>query len=112
MKHLVIKDLPFKQLLPGIALRSAYLDNVMVSFVNLAEGTLIPAHSHPHEQISLIIAGQLIFSVEGEEKLVSAGEVVLVPSNVKHGVKVVEGPAVCYDCFSPIRKDYILDQNQ
>lgn len=110
MKHFVIKELKSKQLLPGIVLRSAYLEKELVSFVELAEGVTIPDHAHPHEQISLIISGQMLFRVEGEEKLVKAGEVVCVPSNAKHGVKVVGGPAVAYDCFAPVRDDYILDR--
>jgi len=110
MKHLVIKELPNKELAPGVTMRSAYLTQVMVTFVDLADGSVVPEHSHPHEQISVIVSGQLLFSVEGEERLVRGGEVVLIASGARHGVKVVGGPAVAYDCWSPIREDYILDR--
>lgn len=109
MKHLVIEDCPSKEMAPGVVLRSAYLENVMVTFVELDGDAEVPMHSHPHEQISVMIEGSLLFRVGGEEKVVKAGEVVLVPSNVEHGVKAVDGPALAYDCWSPIREDYILD---
>ena len=110
MKHVVIKQLPSKELAPGVVMRSAYLNNVMVTFVDLAAGAVVPVHAHPHEQMSVMIAGSLLFTVAGEEKMAHAGEVVLIPSGVEHGVKAVAGPAVAYDCWSPIREDYILDK--
>ena len=109
MLHKVISELPTKEMAPGVNLGSVYLENVMVTFVNLEEGSVVPPHSHPHEQISLVISGNLLFTVDGEEKLIKAGEAVLVPSGVEHGVLTVDGPAVAYDCWSPIREDYILE---
>jgi quercetin dioxygenase-like cupin family protein len=91
-------------------MRSAFLKNVMVTFVDLAAGSVVPVHSHPHEQISVMISGSLLFKVAGEEKMARAGDVVLIPSGVEHGVIATQGPAVAYDCWSPIRQDYILDQ--
>lgn len=110
MQHYVIRELKSKQMLPGVTLRSVYLEKAMVTFVDLAEGTVIPEHSHPHEQISVIVSGQMLYKVDGEERLVKAGEAVAVPAGVKHGVKVIGGPATAYDTFSPIRQDYILDK--
>jgi unsaturated pyranuronate lyase len=109
MEHKIIKDLPNKELADGVVMRSAYLKNVMVTFVDLAQDSVVPLHSHPHEQISVIISGRMKFSVDGEEREVGPGEVVLVPSDAEHGVEVTEGPAVAYDCWSPVREDYILD---
>jgi len=109
MRHLVIENLPSKELTEGVTLKEAHLDNVMVTFVDLEEGSVVPPHSHPQEQISLVISGRLLFTVDGEEKMVKAGEAVLVPSGAEHSVLVVDGPAVAYDCWSPIRKDYIIE---
>jgi len=110
MKHVVLKDLPSKELLPGISLRSIHLDKVMVTFVDLEEGALVPPHRHPHEQISLIISGSLLYNVEGEAKLVRAGEAVLVPADAEHSVSVLDGPVLAYDVFHPVREDYIFDR--
>ena len=110
MRHSVIRELPCKEMIKGVTLRSAYLDKVMVTFVDLEAGSVIPAHSHPHEQISVMISGRLLFKVAGEEKMVEAGEVVCIPSGVEHAVEAVDGPAVAYDCWSPVREDYILDK--
>jgi quercetin dioxygenase-like cupin family protein len=108
VKFFEISGLPHREMLPGITLKSVHLDNLMVTFVTLAPGTVLPDHSHPHEQISVIISGSLKFSVEGDERIVSAGQVICVPSNALHGAVVVEGPCVVYDSWSPVRADYII----
>ena len=111
MKHYyVIKELPAKEIAPGVTLRSAYLEKVMATFVDFEEGAVVPPHSHPHEQISIVISGQLLFVVDGEERLVGAGEVVLVPSAAEHSAKAIDGPVLAYDSWSPVREDYILDK--
>ncbi len=109
MEHKVIKELASKELADGVVMRSAYLKNVMVTFVDLAQESVVPVHSHPHEQISVVISGRMKFIVDGEEREVGPGEIVLVPSGVEHGVVVTKGPAVAYDCWSPVREDYVLD---
>lgn len=108
MKFFTIPDLPQKELMPGITLKSVHLDNLMVTFVTLAPGAVLPEHSHPHEQISVVISGALKFKVEGEERIVSAGHAVCIPSNALHGAVVVEGPSIVYDSWNPVRADYIL----
>ena len=65
-------------------------------------------HSHPHEQLTYIIEGSAEF-ILGEEvlKLVE-GDVILVPPNIPHSLKVTSNsPVLNLDVFTPIRDDYI-----
>lgn len=110
MKHYVIEELAAKEIAPHVTLRSVYLEKVMVTFVDFEEGAVVPVHSHAHEQISLVISGSLLFTVGGEERKVNPGEVVVVPSGVEHGARAEGGPCLAYDCWSPIRQDYVLDR--
>ena len=109
MKSLRVKDLKWKELAPGIVMRSVHLSSVMVTFIDLAKGSVVPVHSHPHEQITVVVSGSLYFTLEGEGKMVGAGEVVLIPGGASHGVRALED-SVAHDSFSPIREDYILDR--
>jgi len=60
-------------------------------------GGAIPEHVHPgQEERSLITAGEARFTVEGEERVVGAGEAIVVPVGVRHsesnrGAVEVEG---------------------
>lgn len=110
MKFFTISELPQKEIMKGISLKSVHLHNLMVTFVTLESGAVLPEHSHEHEQISVIISGVLRFSVEGEERIVSAGQAVCIPSNALHGAEVIEGPCIVYDSWNPVRTDYIIKQ--
>lgn len=110
MSYHVISNLPKKELAPGVVMSSVNLKNLMVTFVSLQDGAVVPEHSHPHEQISVVISGMLRFTVGEEQYSVKEGEAVLVPSNRKHSAVAVNGPCVAYDSWSPVRDDYILER--
>jgi|SRR5271166_2693060 len=48
-------------------------------------GGVIPEHVHPHQEERFIIAtGEGHFVVDGEERVVGAGETIVVPAGVRH----------------------------
>jgi mannose-6-phosphate isomerase-like protein (cupin superfamily) len=48
-------------------------------------GGAIPEHSHPHQEERFIIsAGQAHFTLNGEQRVVGAGETITVPVGVRH----------------------------
>ncbi len=67
-----------------------------------------PEHTHPHEQIGLCLEGQMIFTVNGQEYVVHAGEFYHIPSHAPHAERN-DGtvPAILTDFFSPIRSDLL-----
>lgn len=85
------------------------LEKIMLNLVSFEPGAEIPEHHHPHEQISLVIEGELEFELEGEKFSLKAGEGVLIPSEMKHGAKARK-KTLAYDCFSPPRWDYLKKQ--
>jgi len=110
LKHFAtISDLPSREIAPGVLMRSVHLENVMVTFVEIREGAVVPEHSHPHEQITVVISGRLRFRLGGSERLMRAGETVAIPPGYAHSAVAEGGACVVYDCWSPVRKDYILD---
>ena len=68
---------------------------------------MTPIHSHHHEQITLVERGRVDFFVEGEKKTVQAGEVLVFPSNIKHGATMLDEEVVLIDIFSPPREDFL-----
>ena len=105
-------ELPKMELFPGALSSILAGKNLMLSFLDLAAGGTVPEHSHPHEQAGLMIAGKLRFRIGSEEQVMGAGDAFLVPSNVVHSGKVLEGPAKVLDIFSPVRDDYIDKYNK
>ena len=102
-----LDKLEYKNIFDGVKARLAYGEKIMMSFVNIEPGIVIPEHSHPHEQMGMLLEGEAEFIIGGEKKLVKQGEAYLIPSNVKHQVTTFKKPVLALDIFSPIREDYI-----
>lgn len=97
-----------KEVLPGIRVGSAFLENLMLTHFTMEAGSVVPPHSHPHEQISFVVSGELDFTLEGETRRVGPGEGCAVPAGVRHEVRVLK-QAVVIDCWHPVREDYIVN---
>lgn len=54
----------------------------------------IPQHSHPFDEIRMIVSGKLIMDVTGNRLLLYPGDRITIPSNTKHSKKV-EGEEIC-----------------
>ena len=77
-----------------------------VARIVLRQGAVVPRHSHESEQFSLILSGALKFFFDEGERIVRAGEMVFIPSNVPHAAEALED-TVDLDIFSPRREDWI-----
>ena len=108
MEFFDLDDLKEKQVLEGITLRSVSGEKAMMTFFVFEEGAVIPAHSHPHEQITYVLEGELEFSLKGEARVLGKGQGVVIPSDVEHSARVIKGPARALDAWHPLREDYKL----
>ena len=93
--------------LHGFTFKEAHLGNVMLTWVEMEPGSILPEHKHDHEQISLVLEGKLELTVGGNTKVMLKGDVAVVPSNVLHGGRVGDEFTIAVDAWHPIRKDYI-----
>ena len=85
-------------------------DKVMAAQVYIAKGGVVPEHHHESEQISYVMTGALQFAIEGREVVVSAGQVLRIPSNAPHAAVALED-SLSLDIFSPIRTDWLTGQD-
>ena len=85
---------------------------MMLAQVFLDKGAIVPKHSHDNELLTWVVEGALKFWLgnEGElgyeERIVSAGEVMYIPSNVPHKAEALED-TLDVDVFSPPRQDWL-----
>jgi quercetin dioxygenase-like cupin family protein len=77
---------------------------VEFAFADGAEG--LP-HSHPHVQSTFVKAGRYAFTVGDASFEVGPGDAFVIPSGVTHGCKLLEGPGVLLDSFTPRRDDFL-----
>ena len=81
-------------------------ENEMLAQIYLKRGVQVPMHSHESEQMTYILQGSLRFLVEGEEILVSEGEVLHIPPRIPHQAEALEDTFLL-GVFSPIRRDWV-----
>lgn len=95
-----------EQLNPTFARQVIHGDTMTVARVYLKKGCIVPEHSHPNEQISMMEQGVLRFMFGSDEVIVKAGETLRIPANVPHSAEALED-SVATDLFSPPRQDWI-----
>jgi len=95
-----------KVLAPGVTAKIASGERMMLSLVTLAPNAVVPTHSHPHEQMGMLVSGTMEFTIEGETRTLSGSGMYLVPGGVPHAAKAGPGGAVALDAFSPPREEY------
>jgi quercetin dioxygenase-like cupin family protein len=95
-----------KVLAPGVTAKIASGEKMMLSLVTLAPDAVVPTHSHPHEQMGMMVSGTMEFTIAGETRQLSGNEMYLVPGGVPHAAKAGPGGAVALDAFSPPRGEY------
>jgi quercetin dioxygenase-like cupin family protein len=94
------------KIFPGVEIRTSWCKHMMLSVVHLEAGAVVPDHSHPHEQMGIMISGRLQFTIGGHTRILSPGDIWRIPGGVVHRVVAIDGPAVALDAFHPIREDY------
>jgi quercetin dioxygenase-like cupin family protein len=110
LQHLRWSDMKEEWLNPKISRRLAVGEREMLGWIWLKKGAVVPAHKHLSEQITFILKGALKFTILGEDYTVRSGEVLIIPSNVVHEAVALEDTDD-FDCFSPLRKDWLTGKD-
>jgi len=101
------EDLPEEKVNSMISRKFVVGEKEMFLLVTLKKGAIFPKHSHPHEQLTYILKGELRFEVGDREPfVVREGEVVNIPPNVEHSVTALED-TLDLDAYTPIREDLL-----
>jgi len=77
-----------------------------IAHIYLKAGAVVPRHSHPNEQVSLVRSGRLRFVFDDGERIVVAGQVMEIAPGLPHLVEALED-SVALDLFNPPRQDWI-----
>jgi quercetin dioxygenase-like cupin family protein len=64
-------------------------------------GTSFPDHSHAVDKIDAVLSGQFRMSMNGQSRILRAGDMVEVPNGVVHSAEVVgDEPVISLDAVS------------
>ena len=70
------------------------------------KGAVAARHSHPHEQIVVMVQGKLRLKVGDTETIMGRDDIVVIPPGTPHEAEALEDTVVI-DIFSPPREDFL-----
>ena len=100
-----VENREWKQLMPGVRARTFWGDQMMVCHIVLDEGTIVPMHSHPHEQGGTVVSGEVEFTIDGETKILKSGDSYIVKGGIEHAATAIT-ECTLFEIFSPVREEY------
>lgn len=100
-----LEEIEQRELLPGLHVRFVHSQKMTLAYWEIKAGSEMPLHSHPHEQITNILEGQLELTLGEEKRSLSPGSAAVIAPDVPHAGKAITDCRVL-DAFHPVREDY------
>jgi len=100
------EEVPLTLLVEGSNSHLVRGSNVMLSFLTMKAGSVFELHSHPQEQIMVVLEGYCDEVIEDKVYRVGPGDVLRLPPHVRHGAFLRDVDCKALDIFAPARADY------
>tara|TARA_R110001583_G_scaffold83819_3_gene221052 strand:- start:1403 stop:1750 length:348 start_codon:yes stop_codon:yes gene_type:complete len=88
----------------------AHEPSLLMARIAFESGSKGALHSHPHAQITHVLSGSFAVTVDGDERILGAGDSYYAVPGVMHGMECLSAGEVI-DSFSPVREDFLSDEN-
>ena len=99
------RELTQFQLADGVIAKALFGEGAMLNLVELEPRAVVPRHSHPHEQLGVILRGAMTLAVEGSDHPLEEMDAYTLPGGVEHeGIAGPQG-ALVLDVLRPVRED-------
>ncbi len=106
-KYYSKKDLILEPDVPGAKMWAVALEKTMLTYFEIRPDSIFDTHSHKSEQITMVLEGELFFKFENQKDMcIKSGEVIAIPSDIKHSVYTKGKSVKAVDAWSPVRKEY------
>lgn len=110
MGTIIEKEMTKESIGPDRKRYLGHTDNLMMVVIDFNDGPTDqpdPPHSHPHEQMSYVAAGEIIVHIGDEATRLGPGDMFTVPPDVPHTVQLLTEHVRLVDGFSPVREDFL-----
>ena len=94
------------ELAPGVSMQPLFGEGAMLNLLEFEPGATVTSHSHPHEQLGLVIDGVLVLVIAGVEHRLASGDAYQIPGGIEHAAQTEEAGCRVLDVFQPVREDY------
>jgi quercetin dioxygenase-like cupin family protein len=94
------------ELADGVVGRPLFGEGAMLNLIRFEPGATVPLHSHPHEQLGIVLEGMQALVVDGVPHELGPLEAYVLPGGVEHSAYCGPDGALVLDVFTPVREDY------
>jgi quercetin dioxygenase-like cupin family protein len=105
MSFIEPESLPTREVVPGFHGRFIHTDHLTIVLWDIDEGAIMPEHSHPHEQVMMLLEGTLELNIAGDTRELDTGAVITIQPHMSHSGRAVTR-CRAMDVFYPARDDY------
>ena len=93
-------------LIAGVEGRPLFGESVMMNVIEFGAGATVPNHSHPHEQLGIVLRGMQALVIDGVAHELGPMQGYVLPGGVEHSAYCGPEGATVIDIFCPVREDY------
>jgi quercetin dioxygenase-like cupin family protein len=94
------------ELAPGVRMFPLFGEAGMLNLVDLAPNAVVPVHTHEHEQLGIVLGGEITMTIDGVDHLLGPDDAYQVAGGVEHGARAGSAGCRVLDVFVPVRADY------
>jgi quercetin dioxygenase-like cupin family protein len=104
--------IPVEAIGEGIERQMVVGDKLMICRLRFQPHVVTTPHDHPHEQMTVVEKGRVLFTVGQDQREVGPGTILHFPSGVWHGATMLDEEVILLDIFTPIREDFLSGNGQ
>ena len=93
------------ELAPGVRAKPLFGDGAMLNLLEFEPNAEVVAHSHPHEQLGLVLEGTLVLRIDGVDHELGPGDAYQITGGVEHAAWTSDAGCRVLDVFQPVRED-------
>jgi quercetin dioxygenase-like cupin family protein len=107
-----MSDADGQEIWPGLVARSVHGERSTFTLVEFQPGVAVPEHAHDNEQIGMLVAGSVAFTIAGETRELRPGSTWRIGSHEPHSARAGDDGAVIVEVFTPHRGDWAAIEAQ
>jgi quercetin dioxygenase-like cupin family protein len=94
------------ELAAGVTGRPLFGAGAMINLIEFKPGAVVPLHSHPHEQLGIVLRGMQGLVVDGVPHELGPMEGYVLPGGIEHSGYCGPEGSLVIDIFQPVREEY------
>ena len=102
-----VKQLKINKTCKRRLIQTDHLMMVLTDFTGGPARDPDPPHNHPHEQVTYVAQGEVLFFIGEESVHLVSGDMVAISPDLPHRIQLLTPTVRLIDVFTPIRQDFL-----